>query len=598
MVRRRSPSFWSLVFMALASCKGDPTAEPGGVMVLGAAEESRLLGDLGLLPEQGPNGKAFIVQAAFVIDDSYPGDFGVDTTLPLVLPKAPDSDIGMILARVEPVTEGGGAQAPVFVAPARYRRADGAVTVFGSVATQRMGADRAVSAAAGQTGIYLLLGPYPGTSLTLVDGTVMVNRVGLPPGAGQPIEDGVVVVSTNPVVARIGAEGRFITVSSDGRDDEASRGLMVTAVRNAEAALDPLKAAPSGTPLSTARQIPTPAVADAYSSQIPSRAEASGAAEDTLRQSVRNLAVLSTFESAGMPVISTHLVFDAPRLGNPFQLADDRLPPARPTPDLPAEILPPVGHPVFRRDRDDAPQTDLGCSGFDARGEAIEFVRAGEGIEDVSAATGTPGWRAFGDARYAYDLATMIFGAPSAQGDGYLDNIPGYCVVTTGDGQWVRSGGDVAYAPGPELSGHASWIAQRLLVPTAARRIEIRYAVFSQEAPLHLAAPLPDAVVMRLDERTKPILAKTLGELAAPDDWRTLPDSAGARLWDVERSRTAAPGGYQAFLPARVACMNLDGTNDAGRELTLRIGVMDGGDPYLDTALLIDSVVFGTETCL
>jgi hypothetical protein len=232
------------------------------------------------------------------------------------------------------------------------------------------------------------------------------------------------------------------------------------------------------------------------------------------------------------------------------------------------------------------------------------------------------GFRADGDVRLAF-ATTTLFGIPEEQGANYLDNLPGACVLTTGDAL-AQQAADPRLIP--SAAGSTLW--QTLAVPAEARSLQLRLAAATQEFPADLDSPRGDFVVVAFDGARRPIASGTLAAFfgvsageAATCAARVAEDPgaacgafvAAARVlgagetsaFGLSSSTTAAPGGpgcaadarcYAGATPPQLLCYDLP---EAQRnvEATLRVTVLSGRDAFLDTAIAIDSVAFSRTPC-
>lgn len=577
-----------LAALALPSCRsGDSESTPYGLRLLTADERTTLLESMAF----DEVGSAHVL-AAFEIEADFGGDLGAAADLPVPLSTSPaseDQEAMLLLGRVETFGILDNAVRPRFVAPVFYEEDDAKaarLTARGDLVAGFVDEGQRVGRAFGnQPGTYLIIAPRSGDSFQLVVGTVSLSSFG--PGYGSsPWEGATVSASTSPLLATSGPSGRFAVAASRGRTS------LLAAVRTTD--VGRTEEPNPATAVGAVRLVAPASGREEAEAGLTQRLELFGDPQRAAGIQAAYDDVLGTRDllEDRLPVVATSLAFEIPRGSPAFPLTDDLDPPSLPTPDVPAEDLPPVGSPTLRVDRESTPQLDLGCSGFDGSGRAIGMVRSGSGI-----GAGERGWQARGDVRYAYDFAATIFGAPEALGSHYLDNIPGYCVVSTGEEQAARAYGDHAYLPGPQGRGLASDIAQRVLIPQVARSIQVRAAILTQEYPVAPGPGLTDALYFRFDESPRPIALATLSELNATADFRPVAAPMHGRLWNVEQSPSAAPGGYQGYLPPRLFCRDLDPVREAGHVMTLRLGVSDGSDRLFDTALLIDAVVFGDAPC-
>jgi len=166
----------------------------------------------------------------------------------------------------------------------------------------------------------------------------------------------------------------------------------------------------------------------------------------------------------------------------------------------------------------------------------MEIVRQGSKFDDYA---GSPGWRATGDVRFAYDAASVIF--PAVAGERYLDETPGYCLLATGNAQYVLSGNDAAFMPGPNGLGQTSEMCRKLSFRPAVKSIQVRVAFFSQEFPQYVGSKFNDSFFIKFDESIDMIASGNLNDLAGANsadaavvaavsackDLATTPDATG-----------------------------------------------------------------------
>lgn len=324
--------------------------------------------------------------------------------------------------------------------------------------------------------------------------------------------------------------------------------------------------------------------------------------------------------------------------------------PVPPTPTKPAETPPPAPTEptpvVVRQDPKDtdAPQVDLGCNGTWLDASDVAQPSLFTGGDDIADDT-KKGWRASGDVRMTAEEHAAIFGSAAdvrtaAGGDArYLDNIDGYCLLTTGDAQYQISVDASAEAPqlkpGPDGQGKTSEMWQKVKVPSAestVKSIQMRVAFFSQEFPKYVGSKFNDSFFIKFDELPEFLAEGNLNDLAGGadvvadckskafdgttqvvcGDWQSISgdaklDKKGA-LWDIGKSQQATSGSaafkctdgagkcYHGYIPPRIICKDLT-ADHFGKEFTLRMSVSDAGDTIFDSALAVDSIVFSTEAC-
>jgi len=219
----------------------------------------------------------------------------------------------------------------------------------------------------------------------------------------------------------------------------------------------------------------------------------------------------------------------------------------------------------------------------------------------------------------------------------YLDNIEGYCLLTTGDAQYQKSGPGTGTAapqmiPGPDGAGKSSEMWQAIKIPSkesTVKSIQMRVAFFSQEFPKYVGTKFNDSFYIKFDELPAFLAEGNLNDLAGGADaaadcksktianadakiecgeWSSIAGSELknlGKMWDIDRSTQStnstafhcgAAKCYHGYIQPRIICRDL--TDDHfGKELTLRMAVTDAGDNIFDSALAVDSVVFSTEAC-
>ena len=392
-----------------------------------------------------------------------------------------------------------------------------------------------------------------------------------------------------------------------------------------------------GTPTTVTKEMAYSGVLDKYKDQVDAKAgqlggDAKAKSDDLFGKA--NKAVTDFVN--GWTLVITDLRFKQP----PQKVPDPAKPPTpsptkptEPTVDQPAEVEPLPDAPVSRKpDGEVIYNVDLGCSGFDDAGESLPFAREGAVFDDYEKAKG---WRAAGNVNYDYQLAETIFSSADL-GDNYLDGVPGYCVLSTGDQQYKVSG-EPTYSPGPDGAGQTSEMWQKVNIPADSRSIQVRVAFFSSEFPAYVGSSFNDSFFVKFDESTDLLAFGTLNDLAGGTaeasvtgcasangtyvedakcgEWNYTKDLIGhGDLWDV-MSSTQMPGDganfgcldtagnpknttkcFHGMIPSRIICKDLT-DKDYGKIRTLRFSVSDAGDAYYDSALAVDSVVFSTKAC-
>ncbi len=486
-----------------------------------------------------------------------------------------------------------------------------------------------------QAGQYLIAEGVGSGGLAFIEGIARVKATG---AEAAPLSNVMVFTSSSPFVTLSGAsgatKGQYLLAMLDGSKGQLT-GYNSDVPKNYK-----------GTPASVSSEIAYAGALDEYKKDVDAKLA------DVDANSEQGKKVSSSFEKlnnavtpylGGWKLIKIDLLFVQPAAAPPPPPTIASAPIV--TPDLPVEAeAPKPTDPmpvVVRQDPKDTvvPQVDLGCNGQYVEGTIVKpsFFTGGNDIADAT----KKGWRATGDVQITSEDHAAIFGSVASvravAGDArYLDNIEGYCLLTTGDAQYRKSGPNTTNAapqmiPGPDGAGKSSEMWQAVKIPSkesTVKSIQMRVAFFTQEFPKYVGTTFNDSFYIKFDELPAFLAEGNLNDLAGDVDtvadcktktidatqvtcgeWNSISGDAAMKgngqLWDINFSAESTDsdafkcGGakcYHGFIRPRIICRDL--TDDHfGKELTLRMAVTDAGDSIFDSALAVDSVVFSTEAC-
>jgi hypothetical protein len=485
-----------------------------------------------------------------------------------------------------------------------------------------------------QSGKYLLAEGVGSGGLAFIQGIARVKKNDGSEAA--PLGDVMVFTSSSPFVTLSGKSGvttgQYMLAMLDG-----SKG-QVTGYKS------DVPSTYKGAPASVSAEIAYAGALDQYKGDVDAKlADVSQDAELKAKAdaSFTKLNNAVTPYLGGWTLINIDLLFVQPPAAAPAPVAQSN-PPPTPTPSKPAEPAPPPATEptpvVVRQDPkdEDPPQVDLGCTGQYLDGETPmpSLFFGGDDIADDT----KKGWRASGDVRITAQEHEAIFGSIEAVRDAagadnrYLDNLEGYCLLTTGDAQYQASDKKATQMqPGPDGAGKTSEMWQKVKVPSKeseVKSIQMRVAFFSQEFPKYVGSKFNDSFYIKFDELPEFLAEGNLNDLAGSADeiaacksktfdgtqqkcgqWMSISGDAKLKtgaLWDIEKSSQATKSSafkcgsdnkcYHGYIQPRIICRDL--TDDHfGKEFTLRMSVSDAGDSIFDSALAVDSIVFSTESC-
>lgn len=637
-IRAMLPIAFAALALAASGCdKAKSLAEEAaGFSLLDNSERDKILAEAGWDTTKNPGLAAFKIHKAFEVTDKFPGDFSKDAefNIPLDTPSqaqgAADKQRSALLVRKETFNTGDAQYTRLrIITVARIDSAASKIVIEGEKINQYIPANKIVSKAANnQAGTYILiegekvaLAFLTGDVKFIADGKADADAVAVP---GETL----VFTSSSPFVTTAGDDtsgGKYFLAMLEGSTGtvfgyNATIGTTYT-----------------GTPTTVTKEMAYSGVLDQYKGAVSEKSGKIGGEAQTKALAGFDKAnkIVTDFVN-GWKLVVTDLRFKQPPQAKPTPAAPPTPSPAQPTEpttDKPADVPPETGSPVVRKPPGEVIyNVDLGCNGFDDAGAELAILRDGSKFDNYEAAKG---WRATGTAGISYELAEKIFPSDTATvGERYLDGVPGYCFIATGDQLYAISKTTIDL-PGPDGAGQVSELWQKVNIPTDAKSIQMRVAFFSSEFPVYVGTQFNDSFFAKFDESTDLLAFGSLNDLAGGTDaaagcsssngsytaggkcgeWIWAKDGIGhGDLWDVRNSSQTPGDGstmgcidadndtgtagkcYHGMIPSRIICKDLN-TQDVGKIRTLRFQVADAGDAYYDSALAIDSVVFSTAAC-
>lgn len=606
--------------------------EASGFSMLDDEQVAELLAQAGWDEAASPNLANFKIHGGFELSDKFPGDLGkdVDIPVPFDLPEqaegTAENQRSMALLRKK-VVKFGDQEYTRFqiVTVARYDAGEKKLVIDDALVGQAMDDDQKVGKDTdeGQTGQYLIVEGKGSTGLAYLEGTVKLKKQG---AEGEAVKGAAVFTSSSPFVTISGSTGKYFLAMLDG-----SKGQVMSYKSDIASAYS----APN-TPPSSTTDIPYAGALSKYEDKASDKAEAIPSLTDDAKAGFAkaNNTITDACTKYGIPgcswtLVEANLVHVQPQQA----AATPATPPAGTAPAAPSNTPPAAPaptEPIMQRDRDvadaDVPHVDLSCS-------TNSLVYDGSKFDDAA----TKGWRFSGDVRITTEKHASIFGdvAALAAASNYPDTAAGYCLLTTGD-QLLKStaGSPSIYNPGPDGAGRTSEMWQKVGVPGTAKSIQVRVAFFSQEFPKFVGTQFNDSFFIKFDESPEFIAAGNLNDLAGAADAALAESVANCRnntgtsftcgewkfvgatpalkgdQWVISASTQAPRNGktygctddaskpcFHGMIAPRIICKNIDATTEAGKTLTLRMGVSDAGDSLFDSALAVDTIAFSSDVC-
>ncbi len=591
--------------------------------------------------------KKWIIHGGFELTDSFKGDLGSETSIPLPI-DLPDNELAnkagddkkrmLLLLKAENFT------IPGFAEPlTRFRIASigehdpdkKEMKISGGEVNKYLGEKQKLGPGT-QAGQYLIAEGIGSGGLAFIEGIARVKASG---GDAAPLANVMVFTSSSP----------FVTLSGDSGDTKGQ--YMLAMLDGSKGQLtgynSDVPKTYKGTPASVSTEIFYAGALDEFQDDVDGKASELGADSEQGKKvsgKFKELNDAVTPYLGGWKVMKIDLLFVQPPAAPPAPPVAASAPivtpsqPAEPVPPTPTETMPVV----VRQDPADTevPQVDLGCNGQYLVGTDVKpsFWTGGDDIANSA----NKGWRATGDVHITSEEHIAIFGSVGSvrevagADDRYLDNIEGYCLLTTGDAQYQKSGPNTTSAapqmiPGPDGAGKSSEMWQLVKIPSKAstvKSIQMRVAFFTQEFPKYVGTKFNDSFYIKFDELPEFLAEGNLNDLAGGAEtvadcntktiagaqitcgqWNSVSgdkamDGIG-QLWDINLSTHSTNstaykcGGdkcYHGFIRPRIICRDLS-EDHFDKELTLRLAVTDAGDNIFDSALAVDSVVFSTEAC-
>jgi len=520
-IRAMLPVAFAATLLAASGCDKAKEAleKASGVTVLDDAGRDAILAKVGWDVTKNPGLAVFKIHKAFELADNFKGDLSDKVNLPIPV-DAPEQAQGtaekqrsIVLAKVETFKPDGTTEVNRLriVTVARVDAEASELVIDGDVINQYIPQNRWISLANNnQAGQYLLIEGKGEKGLAYLTGTAKFIAAGKSETDAVSADNAMVFTSSSPFVTLAGdatSGGKYFLAILEG-----STGT-VFGFKNDIAVLG------TGTPTTTTKEMAYAGVLDQYKGQVDAKGDKMGlsAADKSKKDDLFNKANTKVTDFLnGWQLVVTALRFKQPPQAAPKKDPEPTTKPkpaTPPTPSAPADKKPAETSPVVRKPDagEDWYNVDLGCSGFDPEKDAEwDMIRNGADFDTYDATH--KGWRATGDVRYSYDLAELIF--PSAGlGANYLDGVPGYCVLTTGDQAFATSS-EAIYQPGPDGAGQTSEMWQKVNVPSDAKAIQMRVAFFSSEFPAYVGSSFNDSFFVKFDESPDMLAFGTLNDLA------------------------------------------------------------------------------------
>lgn len=627
-----------------ASCGSvkDAVEAASGVAQLETAEQDELLAAAGWDKEKLAK---FRVHGGLKLTENFPGDLGaqVDIPLPIDLPAPPGAEgknRSLILLKTNQFKMGDQDFTRFeIVTVARIDTEAKALKIDGSVFTQYLDESQIISKANNnQAGSYLMVEGEGDGGLTYLEGnTTLQKNDG---SAKVDVNETIVFTNSSPFLSRTGSTGKFFLAAPN--DTKAT----VMAYRKGIAS----DFSAEGTPESASEELIATGLLDKYKGDFNEKVEGTGVDSGKANEAFDKVNTVVTDFFDAWTIIQTPLVFvQPPKAVTPPAPAETQKP-ETPTTEKRADPAPPAEADVVRRAPAEPADTnaDLGCSGFLSDGTTSSLVLDGAKLDDAN----TKGWRGRGDVRITAEDHALIFGTPAEVGGtdnskNYLDELTGYCALTTGDNLYQKSGADASAAGLQPVDGKLSEMWQKVKVPADVKTLQVRVAFMSQEFPRWVGTGFNDSFFIKFDESPGFIAQGNLNELAGLGETGTDAEKTQAEncksnktfggtqtscgqwqsvngapattlnhgtLWDVTSSTQAVSHGdaarfgcskegesstkcYHGWVPPRVICYDLDPDTEVGKELTLRMSISDAGDTFYDSAIAVDTIVFSKKDC-
>lgn len=630
-LRRLALAAGSLVTLSLGIGCGDlekaakdATTEALGVGILEASEQEQILTDSGATAKL----EQFKIHGSIEIKENFPADL------------TQEAEVEVPISMPQPEAFAGESRSLLFLRAKEFTVADTKVTrlevvTVASISPSDLGAKLGIKGGeftahldddqkptkATQTGKYILAEGKGTGGLVFIKGMVNLKKVD---GTTELVKGAMVYSDASPFVTVTGSKGEFVLPVPEGADGNLYAFHKTIATDYT---------AP-GTPTLSTNLITKAGLLDQYKDDVSGKLDDLGAGSDDKTKALGafddlNTAVTDFFDA--WQTVAMDLVFVQPPQTPPS-------PP--PAPSVPAETPDPAPVAsdtavVATREKSDAIQVDMGCTGVDANG-ASTFVTDGSKFDSDT----VKGWRVKGHVASSVEQASAIFGDPTTiradaeKAKRFVDKANGYCVIATGNGlKKSRDEADTSkdnsvFLPEKNM---VSEMWQKVDVPSAESGLEyikIRVAFFSQEFPKWVGSGFNDSFFVKFEESTDVIGKGNLNDLAGGADqvsdcksktftagtqvtcgeWQSITGSSltSGALWNIDKSTDAVKKGtsyhcgdgncYHGYIPARVICKKIPAELQ-GKRATLRFNVSDAGDKYYDSALAVDSVVFSKEDC-
>ncbi len=582
------------------------------------------------------------VKAAFEIEDEdkFPIDLGKDEDWKIGFPvpgledaasKSGNNKYMLLLKEVE--IDMGEAKYTRFLAVTVVEYVDETLKVYGGEFAQYMDEKDRISKDNGNMkGRYIIVQAKGDGGLVGLQGKVTLKYADGSKGE-DPVGGAWIITTNSPFIGLSGsAEGKYFLAMLAGEYGE------VIAYKKSH------DGAP-GTPSVASANIAVAGALTEYEDDINGKAEEAGLDSNAVAEEFAAANKEVTEALGGWEVVETNIQFVQPPQAKPAEDPVEETPkPAAPPPEpeqaepTPAnqDVKEEVQENVSRGD-ETGPQLDLSCTGVAKVDDADQNTLITDGSDETSR-----GWRFFGDVRITNQEYATIFGT-AANTDRFPDEVEGYCLLTTGDGLYQKSGKSAAiYQP---KGGKTSEMWQKVKVPsdTKWKSIQMRVTFFTQEYPVYVGTKFNDSFFIKFDEHPDVLASGNLNDLGGLDTPATATncrssygDTTGAKikaasdkascgewiatyhvfgetnqtaaLWNIDESSRAPKHSnrvgcvgenkrcYHGMITPRVICKPIP-EELVGQEVTLRMSVTDAGDSAFDSALAVDSIAFTTDEC-
>ena len=224
-------------------------------------------------------------------------------------------------------------------------------------------------------------------------------------------------------------------------------------------------------------------------------------------------------------------------------------------------------------------QRDLDCDGLTK-----------SGLGSIHSYIGGKGWHVLGNVDIVTQDVRTYFPLIGEQ----IDTNEGFLILSNGDGRF-RGTGEI-YPSLKPLGQFTSTLWQEMRVPSTAKSIQIRMAWWTEENMLNRVDD--DWFQVSWDQSPHYIASGKFSELADVcvesncGEWKSQSNTVGS----VASSHDSAEKKYNFFHPAQTLCASIP-SRLLGKKAVLRFTVSDGKDPWVESAIGVDTIVFSDKDC-